>query len=661
MCGQDITSILVESPNDFNTEDTSQYLAEKYELPREKMEKITEIINEPRIDILSDLPVDDDSLNFRTLVRTLSNVVFSESTQTPLTIAVDGEWGSGKTSILKMIEAQARALDIPCIWLNAWNIEDQKSLLDMVHNEIEQEFQISAVTQQDLRDDLSIWREKPLTVEFGQLIKKILAHEVEQKRLVEEKQARLEALLAHKRLLDYSKQRPELIRELADNFELVRELADNPALIRELADNPALVITPNLHRKLRDTLLECGLFDTDRQLQAIFVDERLYLWMGRLPRADNLAHQVDLIIDYLRNKYNKNGDNALVLLLRVLSEELDPRDRCHQRMVGLADEMGLVRPQVLKTRLVKSFSYSSNFVRALTDTPELVKVLTDSFDFFDSFKRDQEFLQWFNDNPENFAAHARKKMSNLVNSFRSASRFIIFVDDIDRAFPEQITTTLKSLKLILESPYCIFILAMDVDIVARSLENHYQQHQQQLLVTNLNHVQTDILHLHQTQQDEQTAHTFGHSYLEKLIQIRVEVPTLTREAVVQYLEDFGVAGPIREIIRWAPEQEVLNPRRLKRYLNWLSIALQLLVSTLALTISNLNVLRLLALKSDYPRLYKALVEKPIDELDFRNFDTGLPNEEHEFREYLHEFTHHVNEFEEVISNMPILNIKRRKN
>src|SRR5258708_6785882 len=54
----------------------------------------------PRLNIIADSATADDRLGFQPLVRTLANVVLSASTETPLAIAVDGEWGSGKTSIL---------------------------------------------------------------------------------------------------------------------------------------------------------------------------------------------------------------------------------------------------------------------------------------------------------------------------------------------------------------------------------------------------------------------------------------------------------------------------------------------------------------------------------------------------------------------------------
>lgn len=98
-------------------------------------------------------------------------------------------------------------------------------------------------------------------------------------------------------------------------------------------------ISTNLHSQLRTALLDCGPFATDRELQAVFVDKRVSPWRTRLPQADNIVARVEKVIDFLHNQHNDVGENALVLFLYVLSERLDPKDACHQRLVNIAKEL----------------------------------------------------------------------------------------------------------------------------------------------------------------------------------------------------------------------------------------------------------------------------------------------------------------------------------
>jgi hypothetical protein len=79
---------------------------------------------------------------------------------------------------------------------------------------------------------------------------------------------------------------------------------------------------------------------------------------------------------------------------------------------------------------------------------------------------------------------------------------------------------------------------------------------------------------------------------------------------------------------WAPEREILNPRRLKRFINWLSVSLQL-ISALnrSSCLDNLAILQLLMLRRHYPRFYPMLLSSSLDELStwWERNNRPLPN------------------------------------
>lgn len=96
----------------------------------------------------------------------------------------------------------------------------------------------------------------------------------------------------------------------------------------------------DLLRRLRKALLECEQFESDRKLRSVFAYEPLSPWRNSLPNADNLASRVDFVIDFLGKK--RRGDtkeNALVLLVGVLSNLIDEEDELHQHLTELADEL----------------------------------------------------------------------------------------------------------------------------------------------------------------------------------------------------------------------------------------------------------------------------------------------------------------------------------
>lgn len=381
---------------------SSDVLVEKWGIDKELadniIDKLTHNQTAPLIDILNDQPTAKDTLNVQSLVLTIANIILSKNTQTPITIGIHGKWGTGKTSVLKMIEEQAGDLKFPCIWLSAWCLQNPEELFTTIQDKLQE----SSTIEKSRKDSI-----------------------------------------------------------------------------------------PTLNTQE---------------------------WFTKL----------------VQNSLSKiNNDNA---------------------------------------------------------------------------------------------------------------RMIIFIDDLDRALPDQITMIIRNLKLILEVTGCVFVLAMDMDIVANAIEEHYYGSTQRDVVTQQftldggskiesltvmgNNRQT--LH-HSYKELNQTDSSLGHQFLEKIIQLQFKIPPLTRNAVDKYLKDIDVTPEVIEIIKWAPDNEVLNPRRLKRYLNWLSMSLQLIVSvSLPYNIPNIIVLRSMALLRDYPQVYDYLIDFRVYSTDqlvnfFKTYDIDVYN------------------------------------
>jgi predicted KAP-like P-loop ATPase len=77
--------------------------------------------------ILSDLPTEKDSLDFAPYVNTLVEVITSPNTSTPLTLGIFGTWGSGKTSLMRMIE-KGLPKSFRTTWFNAWMYDKEDTL-----------------------------------------------------------------------------------------------------------------------------------------------------------------------------------------------------------------------------------------------------------------------------------------------------------------------------------------------------------------------------------------------------------------------------------------------------------------------------------------------------------------------------------------------------
>lgn len=70
---------------------------------------------------ITDIPIsckDDDKLEIDDYQNAL--LLYIKESETPMTISIQGEWGSGKTSLMNMIKTNLEEDDIPMLWINTW-------------------------------------------------------------------------------------------------------------------------------------------------------------------------------------------------------------------------------------------------------------------------------------------------------------------------------------------------------------------------------------------------------------------------------------------------------------------------------------------------------------------------------------------------------------
>ncbi len=79
--------------------------------------------------VLNDKPVEslrDDALDFTPYVQSLADIIVTGST--PLTIGVFGTWGSGKTSLMRMVQEQVEVQGAVTGWFDAWKYNKDETL-----------------------------------------------------------------------------------------------------------------------------------------------------------------------------------------------------------------------------------------------------------------------------------------------------------------------------------------------------------------------------------------------------------------------------------------------------------------------------------------------------------------------------------------------------
>jgi len=75
----------------------------------------------PTLDVPADEPFLNDALERRPTIEFLTRLI--ERAGGPFVLALDSPWGTGKTTLVRMLEAELKRQDFCCITLNAWQVD----------------------------------------------------------------------------------------------------------------------------------------------------------------------------------------------------------------------------------------------------------------------------------------------------------------------------------------------------------------------------------------------------------------------------------------------------------------------------------------------------------------------------------------------------------
>ena len=81
--------------------------------------------------LVSDRPIADleqATAEMRKVVTRISRFVHNSNASAPLTFALTGKWGSGKSSLMQLIWKDLRKDHCPCVWFNAWHHQNETHL-----------------------------------------------------------------------------------------------------------------------------------------------------------------------------------------------------------------------------------------------------------------------------------------------------------------------------------------------------------------------------------------------------------------------------------------------------------------------------------------------------------------------------------------------------
>lgn len=204
--------------------------------------------------------------------------------------------------------------------------------------------------------------------------------------------------------------------------------------------------------------------------------------------------------------------------------------------------------------------------------------------------------------PDSVAAlkgHLHELIGNLVSDRSNAyEAFVFFVDDLDRINPTVAVEVLEALKNLFDLPHCVFILAIDYEVVVKGLEEKFGP---------------------KTDENEREFRSF----FDKIIQVPFSMPVNVYKVdnlIQAKFDDLGLGIDLSMETAFAEVVRLTigsNPRSVKRFINTFSLLRQIGVRKAGRDVDgslpqpdDLALFFMIGMQIAYPRIYNLLTKDP---------------------------------------------------
>jgi len=195
-------------------------------------------------------------------------------------------------------------------------------------------------------------------------------------------------------------------------------------------------------------------------------------------------------------------------------------------------------------------------------------------------------MESFLKNPEDIPEKTLELIGEFEGEFRDLieeyigekGRLVVFIDDLDRCVPEKAIDVLESIKLFLHVKGFVFIIGADKKVIEDGIIQKYGK----------------------------KSENWGRSYLDKIIQIPVNLPPLRKDIITErFISELDIHKEIKKYANIIAEVGD-NPRMIKRLLNRFEIQ-RILAEKKKLTVESKVMAKLVVIEFRWPEFYIDLI------------------------------------------------------
>ena len=126
-------------------------------------------------------------------------------------------------------------------------------------------------------------------------------------------------------------------------------------------------LTSPIFAQIRQLLMRCDEFQSNRALQAMFADPDLSPFEAKLNEAESVQERVDLFLAYFKDKEHSEHGPLLILFIKKLIERYPPEDQLHLDLAELYHT--LVQEPSKSPTARQTVTPSNNLRPTSVDTP----------------------------------------------------------------------------------------------------------------------------------------------------------------------------------------------------------------------------------------------------------------------------------------------------